>query len=200
MRGDWCGLTLLSATLMAGAALAETPDPAPVAEPPGAARPAGLLAPAGSEVTIELTERVGTRGHRHGDHFRLKLAEPLVVDDRVVIPAGAAGEGEIVDVARPGMSGRPGKLILAARYVDVGGTHVALNALRLSGVGESRRDRSAALSIGGLPGTLVALVLTGGDLEYPAGARAQAKILADVVIPPSAPEAAPRDHQTGLNP
>ncbi|HLZ83707.1 MAG TPA: hypothetical protein VKQ54_09085 [Caulobacteraceae bacterium] len=211
MGGAWSGLTLLIGTIAAGVSLAQTPVPptppapatpvtsSPTVAPPPAALAVWRLAPAGSEVLVELAEPVGTRGHKPGDHFKLRLAEPLIVGDQVVIPAGAAGEGEIIDVGRPGMGGRPAKLILAARYVETGGTRVALHAFRLGGMGDSRKDAAAALAAAPYIGIL-ALAVTGGDLEYPIGARARAKVLADVRIPPPDPGATPTEHSTGAQP
>jgi hypothetical protein len=186
MGRAWSGLTLLSALLVAGVSPAQTPaTPAPPPPSAAAAPSAALLAPAGADVLVELSETVGTKGRKPGDHFTLRLAEPLIVGDRVVIPAGATGVGEIIDVARPGMAGRPAKLILAARYIETGGTRVTLHAFQLGGMGVSRKDAAAALSFAPYVGVF-ALAVTGGDLEYPAGARARAKILADVVLPPPA--------------
>jgi hypothetical protein len=201
MKRGWGGLTLLSAMLFAAVSLAQTPvSPIPLLQPPANAHPTWRLAPAGSEVLVELAELVGTRGHRPGDHFKLRLSEPLVVGDRIVIPAGATGEGEIIDVARPGMAGRPAKLILAARYVETGGTRVTLHAFRLGGVGESRKDTAAALSLVPYAGVL-ALAIPGGDLVYPpGGARARARILADVMVPPPDPDAALTTPSTGATP
>jgi hypothetical protein len=171
---------------VSGAQMPASPTPAASPTPvtsstPAVAPPTELLAPAGAEVLVELTELVGTKGRKPGDHFGIKLAEPLIVGDRVVIPAGAAGLGEIIDVARPGMAGRAAKLILAARYIETGGTRVALHAFHLGGMGESHKDAATALSYAPYVGIL-ALAVTGGDLEYPAGARARAKVLAAVVV------------------
>jgi hypothetical protein len=191
------GLALLSMLLVPDVSRAQTAaSPAP---PPAATPGTGLLAPAGAEVLVELTEPVGTKGRKPGDHFGLKLAEPLIVGDRIVIPAGATGVGEIIDVARPGMAGRPAKLLLAARYIETGGTRVALHAFRLGGMGESHKDAATALAYAPYVGIL-AIAVTGGDLEYPVGARARAKILADVTIPPPAAAAAPDDPSTGAKP
>jgi hypothetical protein len=203
-RSVWRGLTLLFAIFVGDGCLAQTPaSSASPVQPPATAPAAGLLAPAGSEVLVELTEAVGTRRHRPGDRFGLKLAEPLVVAEQVVIPAGTTGEGEIIDVARPGMSGRPAKLVLAARYVDIGGTRVPLHGFRLGGVGESRRDTAVIVAyvVGGFVGGVVGLAIPGGDLNYPAGARARARILADVRVPPPPdPSDVSSDAVAGVNP
>jgi hypothetical protein len=99
------GLALLSMLLVADVSRAQTSASPPL--PPATAPGASLLAPADADVLVELTEPVGTKGRKPGDHFGIKLAEPLIVGDRIVIPAGATGVGEIIDVARPGMAGRP---------------------------------------------------------------------------------------------
>ena len=120
-----------------------------------------------------------------GDHFGLRLAEPIVIDGATLVAAGATGEGEVIDAKPGGIGGRPGRLVLAARYLDSGGVHMKLQSLKLGGGG---KDRSAtAVGVVIAVGVLGALV-QGGGVDYPAGTLASAKIASDVSLsPPSAP-------------
>src|SRR5579883_2282707 len=74
---------------------------------------------AGTVVEIALAEDVGTKYQRTGDPFAFRLAEPLVVGGRVVARAGTPGVGEVIESARPGMGGKPAKMVLAARYLQL---------------------------------------------------------------------------------
>jgi hypothetical protein len=81
------------------------------------------------------------------------------------------------------MSGKPAKLILAARWLDVGGVHIPLHHLRLGGLGESNAGAATALAFVPYVGVL-GLAVTGGDLNYDAGQRAWALTLVDTVVSP----------------
>ena len=82
---------------------------------------------AGTVVAVELSAPVSSRKQKRGDRFPLRLAEPIIVDGATVVPAGAAGYGEVVDAASAGVGGRPAKLVLAARYVEYDGMRLALH-------------------------------------------------------------------------
>ena len=162
---------------------APTPNLLHTVPPPEA--PCCLLA-ANTPVVVELLEPVSTKTHKRGDHFAICLAEPVVIDGKTVIPAGAKGQGEVVDAAGAGMAGPPGKLILAARYVEYGGVRTALHAFKPGvGVGAGRDNGSLAIALGATPYVgILAIGIQGGDVDYPKGARAIAKTNVDSVLPP----------------
>jgi hypothetical protein len=134
---------VLEVALLAGAcacapvlALAQSADPpppavAPAAVPAEAATPPASstptpppvpanIIPAGTIVTLVITEPLSSGKSRSGDHFGLKLAEPIVVGGVVLLPAGAVGLGEVIDAKPANIGGRPGRLVLAARFLDSG--------------------------------------------------------------------------------
>ena len=158
------------------------PQPTP-ASTPTAPAPCCVI-PAGAPVIVELTERISSDTATSGESFGLRLAEPIVVQGRVVVPVGAAGRGEVIDAKAAGMGGRPGRLVLAARCLDSGSLHVRLQSLKLGGGGQ---DNSVLASGATLAVGVIGALVTGGDVAYLAGTRASAKIAADVVIPPPAP-------------
>src|SRR5580700_718712 len=88
------------------------------------------LVAAGTPVMVTLAEPVSTKIQKTGDLFRLSLAQPVVVRGQVAISAGTPGVGEVVESAKPGVGGRPAKLVLAARYLVVNGRHVPLEGLQ----------------------------------------------------------------------
>jgi hypothetical protein len=195
-----------SGLLSAGAALClvSIPSTAPASTPspagPATNAPTSQVAPAppreccilaaGTVVEIELAQPVGTRWQKRGDLFALKLAEPLIVDGQPVVPAGASGYGEVVDAAGGGMAGRPAKLILAARFIDYGGVRVLLHGFKLSGGGHDNSGVAVALSATPYVGVL-AIAIPGGEVKYPAGTRARAKVTADAIFPPAPPSQTP---------
>ncbi|HEX4196342.1 MAG TPA: hypothetical protein VHZ26_02780 [Caulobacteraceae bacterium] len=158
--------------------------------PPGASR---TLA-AGTVVEIELTDAVSSETAKRGDKFGLKLAEPIVLGDRVVVPAGAPGMGEVVFAQPAHLMGAAGKLVLAARYVDFRGQRLALHAFRLGAGGENRETVTFVADL--LVGP-VSILIPGGGVEFPVGTRANAKLAADVVLAdPPPPTAAPSQPPT----
>ena len=142
---------------------------------------------AGTPVAIVLAEGVSSNGRTRGDRFAIKLAAPIVVDGRTVVPAGAVGVGEVVYAEPGGAGGSPGKLVLAARYIDIGAVRVKLKAFNLSDGGESNfREMMVAAEILGP----AVMFINGRNVLYPEGMRARAKLAEDVVLP-LAPDAGP---------
>jgi hypothetical protein len=154
--------------------------------------------PAGTVVEVELVDQVSTKVQRSGDTFALRLAAPLIVNGRVVLRAGAPGVGEVVESAKPGMGGKPAELVLAARYLRQGRVRVELRALQLAGAG---RDNSMAAQAVGLTGIafaplgFVGLAVRGGNVVFPPGTSATAKVAADMMLPSLGP--APRHPARG---
>ncbi|MFI4934780.1 MAG: hypothetical protein ACHP7N_09200 [Caulobacterales bacterium] len=145
-------------------------------------------------VRIELTEAVGSKDRRRGDKFAIRLAAPIVVDGRTLAPAGSSGMGEVVYGERGSWGGAPGKLVLAARYIDVGDIRVHLKAFNLAAGGDSqfnelRVEAAIAGEIAGVAGAAVVLLIDGKDVVYPVGTRAHAKVAEDVFLPAGAPAA-----------
>jgi hypothetical protein len=113
-----------------------------------------------------------------------------------LLPAGATGYGEVVDAAPGGLAGRPGKLVLAARSLATGGKTLPLRSFKLAAEGrDNSKAASDVLLAGAMAGPavgLVAVLIQGGNIDYPAGLHAIAKVAADTVIEvPDQPSQAP---------
>jgi hypothetical protein len=143
-------------------------------------------------VEIELTQLVSSRTAKSGDHFTLKLAGDLVYNGVVLMRADAEGQGEVIDAAPAGLSGRPGKLILAARSLSLGDVRLPLHSFKLAGSGRDDSKTAMALTLVPYAGIL-AIGIHGGNIDYPAGTHALAKVAADTFIAaaPMAPPASP---------
>ena len=165
------------------------------AAPQGSSASDGRLLAAGTVVEIELTDPVSSQTALRGNKFGLKLAEPIILGGRVVVPAGASGMGQVVFAQQAGLMGAAGKLVLAARYVDFDGQRLALHAFKLSGGGE---DREVATFVAGMVAGPIAILIPGGGVVFPIGTRATAKLATDVVLtdPASPVAAAPAQTQT----
>ena len=150
---------------------------------------------AGTPVVVALAEPVSTKTQKTGDQFDLTLAEPVVVDGWVAIPAGTPGMGVVVESTKPGVGGRPAKLVLAARYLVIHGREVPLEGLQLAAAGRNNALEAQAASAGGMaffPLGFVGLAVSGGNAEFQAGGRATAAIGEDVDLRPMG-RASPQD-------
>lgn len=182
-------ISLAAALVFAGAAAAQTNDvtaPSQTA-PTIAAEPASATAtvriPAGTIILVEFTETLSSRTSQTGQLVGLRLAEPIVVEGRTIVEAGALGGGEVIDAARSGMGGRNGKLIVSGRYLELAGQRARIRGLQVVIAGEDNSREAVNTMI------LVPYVgwmggfISGGEIEIPAGTRAQARLSADIVVP-----------------
>ena len=164
----WIRFTVL--LLVSSGAMAQA---APAASPPLVAVPA--LTP----VLIQLDEEISSERNKGGDRFRLRVAADVRVGDALVIPAGSIGEGEVIHAQKAGFGGKAGELIVAARFVSVGGRRVRLRSFS-AGAGEQHTDW--ALRTGVLV-SLPALLIQGGVLIMPRDMVANARTAAALSLP-----------------
>ena len=142
--------------------------------------PTTRLLPADTEIHLRLLEPVASNTHAHGDRFKLAVAQAVVVDGAVVIPAGAECVGEVVHAGKAGFGGKGGELILASRFVRVGDREVKLRSFTASN-GSDRVNLALGLSP-----VLVGLFVQGKNILVPEGTDVYAKIAADSELPVTA--------------
>jgi hypothetical protein len=174
-----------AATDPAAAAPAEAAPATPAEAPAGAC----CTVPARTPIEIEILDAVNSKANHNGDHFAFRLAAPLTIDGHVVVPAGTTGVGEVVHAERARFGGRAGELILAARYLDLGGTRIPLRTLRFGP--QHGRDSSGtvtALSIAAaatVPAlAMLGYLIAGGEVNVPAGTHARAQTASEIVLAP----------------
>lgn len=155
----------------------------------------------GTAVTIEILEPLNSALLKRGDKFRLRLAEPVLVEGKPVLASGVEGVGEIVHAEKSRSGGKAGELLIAARYLETSGTQVPLRGLKVGGRGKDNTNAAMATAFAVGP---FALFVRGREIVIPAGTLAQAKIAQELHLPaqsdaqPSAPttdasESAARD-------
>jgi hypothetical protein len=158
-------------------------DPAPVAaigQPPAADNI--IILPAMTPVKLTIMESLNSKTSKIGQFFSIRLVEPVMFDNRIVVPAGTLGKGEVIHAAKARAAGKAGELIIAARYLEYQGIQIPLRTLKYgeAATGKSNADEAAALGIA-VASPLV-LFVTGGQVDVPAGMPATAKLAADVRI------------------
>ena len=130
-------------------------------------------------IVIEIGVQVGSAVSRTGDMFPFKLRLPVSVNGRELLPVGTTGTGEVVWAKKAGGSGAPGELVLAARWLTVGGRQLRLRSMNFQNVGDSRYadvNRLMIASAAALPlASVLGFAIKGKDIQYPAGTIAGAK-------------------------
>lgn len=181
------------AALMAatpGSAHAQTSEPALAAvEAPAvvaAEIPTTITIPAGTTIVVEFSETLSSATTLTGQLIGLRLRDPLVVDGRTIAEAGAIGGGEVIDAARSGMGGRSGKLIVSGRFMEIAGQRARIRGLQVVVAGEDNsREAVNTMMLVPYVGWMGGFI-EGGEIEIPAGTRAEARLTTNLVIPLSA--------------
>jgi hypothetical protein len=163
-------LLVVSCTLLATMLAAQTSAPVP----------------AGTVLMVKLDTTLATFSNRVGDPFRASITQPIIVEGKTVIPAGAAVEGRVTKIAEPRrLSGKPTIGILPEAVVLPTGERYFLDATltdtnipgtdvnnegQFKGSGHDRRDTveqgggtAGGMLVGGLVGGPVG-VLVGGAI------------------------------------
>lgn len=92
--------------------------------------------PAGATFHCRLTQTLSTKLNAQGDAFIATVAEPLMVNGRDVIPAGATLEGRVAVMERPGRIRGVGEMRLSAERVTLpDGRSFPLSAVLLAAYG-----------------------------------------------------------------
>jgi len=91
---------------------APPPPAAPTAPAAVAAKPQRIVVPVGTHLPLVLHNGVSTRSAHPGDPIYLETLFPILVDGRIVIPAGSYVSGEITEAKRPGRVKGRGEIML----------------------------------------------------------------------------------------
>lgn len=127
--GKTLPLSLLGALLCCPAALGAqeaSPPPGPLPPPPPAQQPAQpppappasavdakqIQVPVGTHLPLVLHNGISTRNAKPGDPVYFETVYPILVNDRIVIPAGTYVSGEVTESKRPGRVKGRGEIML----------------------------------------------------------------------------------------
>lgn len=168
------------------------PTPAAITQPVTGNRPAppveeATTLPSLTPVEIEILVTINSSLNKIGEHFPIRLVHSVPLPGGGEIPAGTTGQGDVVHAAKSRFGGKPGELILAARYLDWNGIHIPLRSLRyINGTGRNNQELASSLNLAGavVPAmSVIAMFITGGEVIIPQGTRAEAKTSAPVIFP-----------------
>jgi hypothetical protein len=141
----------------------EAPAPPPVVY---------LTVPESTTLKVRIEDALNSGTNQAGDPFRATLVDPVVVGDRVALPAGAALRGTVTDVipAKKGMKESGGSLTLSFDHVTTGsGQSVPVNA-SISEVAKSTKKKAGTIGGAAAGGALLGKVLGGSTKDAALGA------------------------------
>lgn len=148
---------------------------------------AGNVLRAGAPVPVALSEFLTTKGKRLkvGQRVQLEVAQDVLLNGRVVIPARSPVEGVLTEVRNKGMWGKSGGIHLQIKSVNINGTNI-----RLKGDMDSRGETGTAGVVGAIVVLPVAgFFVTGTSAEMPLNMPGRAFLDQDIAL--AVPAAAP---------
>ncbi len=115
-------------------------DPRAEANPVEKPRAAKVVVPSGTRLPLVLHNAVTTRSNKPGDPIYLETLFPVLVDSKVVIPAGTYVSGEITEAKRPGrVKGRGELMVRLNTLIFPNGYSASFNAIP-TGAGTGDND------------------------------------------------------------
>jgi hypothetical protein len=102
----------------------QAPPPAPAAPPVEKPKPQPIIVAAGTALTVRLGQALSSKTSQAGQTFLATLAQPVSVEGRTAIPAGATVSGTVVNAKAKGKFKGEGELTLALTNVTVKGTPI----------------------------------------------------------------------------
>ena len=137
--------------------------PAEMAAPTPPPQPVTVTVPANSIVTIRTIDGIDSSTNHAGEVFKASLDAPIVVDSRVIVPAGADAYVKLVSASSAGHIAGRSELSLELASIVFQGKTYSLVSSDVKQTGASRGKRSAATIGGGAAlGALIGAVAGGG--------------------------------------
>ena len=132
---------------------------APMPPPP----PQPITVPSGTTLSVRMIDSIDTATNQEGDTFRATLDSPIVVGDRIVIPANADLMGRVAALRSAGHFTGKSELALELTKVSFGGRTYGIVTDQYTKEGSSRGKNTAAKVGGGAAvGAILGGILGGG--------------------------------------
>ncbi len=139
------------------------PAPATPAKPAATSAPRQIIVPSGTRIALVVENAISTKTAKPGDPVYLQTIFPVLVENRIVIPAGTYVSGEILQARRPGRVKGRAELLLKLHWLILpNGYSVNLEA---SPTGAGTGGKETVTKEGTIQG--------GGDVAHDAGVIAR---------------------------
>ncbi len=137
-----------------------------------ASRLARVTIPSGTEIHMTLLETVGSSSSQAGDTFKGKTTDPIVVGDRVAIPAGSTISGQVTDVtpAKKGLKDKGGAVTLSFDKIETPAGFSAPMSASLTTVGKSGKKTAGIIGGSAAGGAILGKILGGSTKDAAVGA------------------------------
>jgi hypothetical protein len=99
-----------------------------------------IVVPAGTQLPLVLHNAITTRSNKPGDPVYLETTFPVIVGDRIVIPAGSYVSGEIIETKRPGKVKGRGELMVRLNTLILPNGYAAKFSAIPTGAGTGAHD------------------------------------------------------------
>jgi hypothetical protein len=142
----------------------------------------GNILRAGAPVPVVLSEFLTTKGKnlKVGQRVQLEVAQDVLLNGRVVIPARSPVDGVLTEVRNKGMWGKSGAIRLHINSVNINGT-----SIRLKGDMDTRGETGTAGVVGAIVVLPVAgFFVTGTSAEMPLNMAGRAFLDQDIALAP----------------
>ncbi|MEE3381888.1 MAG: hypothetical protein VZQ81_08280 [Succiniclasticum sp.] len=155
--------------------------------PPGEA-----YIPGGTQLNVELVTALHSKTTRTGDVVHLKMMDNLILNDVIVVPAGAEVEGKVTEATSSGFFGRAGKLIFSIDKVrTINGVDIPLEYMGKIQAGSD----GGAIAVTAVVSLLGGFLMKGKNVSIPAGTKFAAKVKNDTDLKTSL-----KDLKEAMNP
>lgn len=144
------------------------------AEAAPAAAPTAVVVDAGTVITVTIDQTISSKTNNVGDSFDASVAEPVVVDDQVVIPKGAKASGKVTQAQSAGKFQGNAVLGVALDSITVRGRTYQLKTEAVEEAGTGRGKRTAVGAGGGAVAGAIIGAIAGGGKGAAIGAAAGA--------------------------
>ena len=139
--------------------------------------PAGnAYIPKGTIIDVELLEELSSKKNHVDDDVKLKTLDNIIINDVIVVPAGALVAGKVNKCTSSGLFGRAGKLEFTINSVrSINGVDIPLQYTDFKEAGSD----DGAVAVAAVVTLIGGLFMKGKNVSFPAGTKMSAKVVAD---------------------
>jgi BON domain len=142
---------------------AQAPPPAATEPAAAPAPPATVTIPAGTQVSVRTIDAIDSKNSQAGQSFQASLQAPLVVHDRVVVPAGAPAVLAVTNAKGAGRVKGSSELSVQLVGIEYKGRRYEVSSSVIEQQGKGRgKQTGVRTGIGAAAGSVIGAIAGGG--------------------------------------